>query len=116
MANASRRSPLLTGVVGLCLIVVAGLPAAAGRHVATGTRDAVVAAVADVAVAARTGPDRLATAHRSGPAHHAPPSAALPAVLVAFLLAARARRDRVVGTTPRIQLLRAAGRGPPVTS
>jgi enoyl-CoA hydratase/carnithine racemase len=116
-ANVSRRSPLLTGLVGLCLIVLAGLPATATRHTALGAADAVVAAIADVDAAARTVPERLAPAHRSGLDRHLPASAALPAAAVlAFLLAARGRRDDTVSTTPRPQLLRAAGRGPPVIS
>ncbi|MDT7536817.1 MAG: hypothetical protein QOI82_402 [Actinomycetota bacterium] len=115
-ADVSRRSPLLTALLGLCLIVLAGLPTAATRHVEARAGDAVVAAVTDLAVAARSTPQHhLSRTHRALD-RQLPSGSALPiAALVAFLLAVQGRRD-AVGVIPRPHLLRASGRGPPVTS
>ena len=115
--EAGHRSPLLAALIGLCLVVLAGLPATAARHAAAGSRDAVVAAVADVAVTARTVSDRLSPAHRSAQHRHIPANGSLPAaVLVALLLAHRVRRNSSISTAVRPALLLAAGRGPPALS
>jgi hypothetical protein len=114
-AVLSRRSPLLTGLIGLCLVVLAGLPAAASRHAEARAGAAVVSATADLAVAARITPHHLSRVPRLAD-RELPSGSTLGAVaIVAFLLAVRGRRE-VVGRTPRPALLRAAGRGPPVTS
>ena len=121
-AVRNRRSALLAALVSLCLLTLTGPVASAGRHTAAGTGDAIAAAVADVAVAdvavaVRTQPERLASAHRAAHHRQIPTNAALPvAVLVAFLLAARAGRRRRTNGSPQSRLLATAGRGPPVTS
>jgi hypothetical protein len=117
VASRSRRSRLTTGALGLCLVVLAGLPAAGARHAGRDAGEVAVAAVADVAVAARAASDRLSPAHRSAQHRQLPATGSLPAaVLVALLLVHRVRRNAGVGSAVRPALLRAAGRGPPVLS
>jgi hypothetical protein len=115
--NGSRRSRLLAVLVSLCLVGLAGPAAAASQHLTAGRGDAILAASADVTLVARALPERLTPANRTSLDRNAPAGAALPAaVLVAFLLALRVGRRRVIGTTPRTALLVVAGRGPPVIS
>ena len=115
-AVTSRRSALLATLVSLCLLALAGPAAPRGQHVGVRGGDAIAATVADAAVAVRTLPERLTTAHRAASHHNVPMTAALPAaVLVAFLLAVRVARRRGVGNTPQSRLLATAVRGPPVT-